>query len=529
MRKLAAAAVVGSLVALAWTAAAQAGTYDVYACRLPDGRAAPAGGWSTTGLVAGDYRVSAGCPGGSLTVAVPAASSTHLRPNTIGWRFDAVDDTTLVAYDVTRRVAVTRGASSAFNYEAFLDEIDYAQTGLYDHCWSASGCFSRPASLPLAKSGLSAHSLILFTDCTSGQPDDCEGAMTASIAVDRARMTLADVIPPVFNAPPSGSLLDTSAPLTGIRTVSFSAADRGGGLYRAVLEVDGVPVLAQPIDTDGGACVAPFTRPLPCKLAATGSLSFDTGAVPNGAHKLRLLVYDATDSNVAAWGPVDVTTANGPGQCATGSAVAGSVGVRFASKRGRSITLRYGRGRTIRGTVTDTAGHPVPGARVSLLSRVRRTAARTREGRTPLVAGADGRFAYKIPKGPSRLLRFGWRASPASSLLTCSAQLRVNVRAPVSLSASPHAVGAGGRVRLSGRLRGGYLPARGRVLDLQAFDRGRWRVFNSVRTRGNGRFATSYRFTSGARGSFPIRVRVRPSSDYPYTLSYSRSVRVRVV
>jgi hypothetical protein len=527
MRRLAAAAVVGSLVALAWAAAAQAGTYDVYACRLPDGTAAAAGGWSTAGLVNGeDVRATAGCPGGSLTVSV-APSATATRPITIGWRFDAVDDTTIAAFDVARHVVVTTDGTGVFNYEGFLDSIDYSQERQIDHCWAAESCQGLTPAQPLAKSGLAAHSLILFTDCSSGH-GECRAPMHASITIDSARMTLADVIPPVFNAPPTGSLLDTSAPLTGVRTVSFSAADRGGGLDRAVLEVDGVPVLSQPIDTNGGACVAPFTRPLPCKLASTGSLSFDTGAVPNGAHKLRLLVFDATDSNVAAWGPVDVTTANGPGQCATGSAVGGAVTARFASKRGRSITLRYGRARSIRGTVTDTAGHPVPGARVSILSRVRRTGARTREGRTPLVAGADGRFTYKIPKGPSRLLRFGWRASPASSLLTCSPQLRVNVRAPVTLGASPHVVRAGGRVRLSGRLRGGYLPARGRVLDLQAFDRGRWRVFNSVRTHRNGRFATSYRFTSGARGTFPIRVRVRPSADYPYTLSYSRAVRVRV-
>jgi hypothetical protein len=41
------------LAVLLVPAAAQAGTYDVHACRLPDGSAAPAGGWSTTGLLAG--------------------------------------------------------------------------------------------------------------------------------------------------------------------------------------------------------------------------------------------------------------------------------------------------------------------------------------------------------------------------------------------------------------------------------------------------------------------------------------------
>ena len=512
------------LAALLAPAGAEAGTYDVYACRLPDGGAAPAGGWSATGLLAGaDVRAGAGCP---LTASA-APSATAVRPITFGWRFDAVDDTTIAAYDVARRVAVSTDGTGVFNYEGFLDAIDYSKTRQVDHCWASEGCRGlTPGQPPLARSGLAARSLILFTDCSSGN-GECHAPMTASVVVESARMTLNDTFDPVFVAPPSGSLLDTAAPLNGVRSVSYSAADRGGGLYRAALEVDGAIVTSQPVDENGGACVAPFTQPLPCKLAAASTLSWDTGAVANGPHRLRLLVYDATGSNVVASDPVDVVTANGPGQCAP-AASAGGVAVRFGIKRGRSITLGYGRARTIRGAVTDPVGAPVPGATVVVLSRVRRTGAGTRAGRTPIVTGADGRFVYRIPKGPSRLLRFGWRASTASSLLTCSAALHVNVRAPVGLSISPHVVAPRGRIRLSGRLRGGYVPARGRVLDLQAHERGAWRPFETVRTTGRGRFSASYRFTSGARGMFRIRVRVRPSSDYPFTLGYSRVVRVRV-
>jgi hypothetical protein len=517
------ALVAGCFALLLWAAPAQAGTYDVYACRLPDGSVAPAGGWSTGGLLNGaDVRTAAGCP---LTVSV-APSAQAQRPITIGWRFDAVDDTTIAAYDVARRVVVSTDGTGAFNYEGFLDAIDYGRARQIDHCWSAEGCQGLTAAQPLAKSGLAARSLILFTDCSSGH-GECHAPMSASITIDRARMTLNDALDPVFVTPPTGSLFDTGTPLTGVRSVSYSAADRGGGLYRAALEVDGSVVTGQPVDENGGACVAPFTQPLPCKLAAASSLSWDTGAVANGRHRLRLLVYDVTGTNVAASAPVEVVTANGPGQCAT-TASAGSVAVRFGSKRGRSITLSYGRARTIRGTVSDAAGAPVPGASVVVLSRVRRTGAVVRAGRTPLVAGAEGRFVYRIPKGPSRLLRFGWHASSASALLTCSAALHVNVRAPVGLTISPRVVAPRGRIRLTGRLRGGYVPARGRVLDLQAYERGSWRPFETVRTSGKGRFSAAYRFTSGARGTFRIRVRVRPSSDYPFTLGYSRVVRVRV-
>ena len=82
-RALAIAVVLAALLA---PAPAQAGTYDVYACRLPDGGPAPAGGWGNAGLLAGPFALRAdGCP---LTVSV-APSATTTRPITIGWRFDA--------------------------------------------------------------------------------------------------------------------------------------------------------------------------------------------------------------------------------------------------------------------------------------------------------------------------------------------------------------------------------------------------------------------------------------------------------
>jgi hypothetical protein len=90
-------------------------------------------------------------------------------------------------------------------------------------------------------------------------------------------------------------------------------------------------------------------------------------------------------------------------------------------------------------------------------------------------------------------------------------------------------VRAGGRIRISGRLRGLPLPRSGKVVELQAFERGKWRDFRSTRARRSGRFATSYRFVRAARGaSFLIRARIRRDDSYPYYLGYSPGVRVRV-
>jgi hypothetical protein len=84
-------------------------------------------------------------------------------------------------------------------------------------------------------------------------------------------------------------------------------------------------------------------------------------------------------------------------------------------------------------------------------------------------------------------------------------------------------------VRFRGRLLGKPIPRRGKLVELQAFDAGRWRVFAQPRARRSGRFRTSYRLQRTFRPrTFRFRARVRPESAYPYALGYSRVVRVRV-
>jgi hypothetical protein len=87
----------------------------------------------------------------------------------------------------------------------------------------------------------------------------------------------------------------------------------------------------------------------------------------------------------------------------------------------------------------------------------------------------------------------------------------------------------GGRVRFHGRLKGRPVPGRGKLVELQAFDAGRWRTFAQPRSRKDGRYKASYKLrrTFGPR-TFRFRARVRRETGYPYELGYSRRVKVRV-
>ncbi len=87
----------------------------------------------------------------------------------------------------------------------------------------------------------------------------------------------------------------------------------------------------------------------------------------------------------------------------------------------------------------------------------------------------------------------------------------------------------GGRVRFRGSLRGKPVPRRGKLVELQAFDGGKWRTFSQPRSRKDGRYKAAYRLrrTFGPR-TFRFRARVRRENGYPYELGFSRRVKVRV-
>ena len=60
--------------------------------------------------------------------------------------------------------------------------------------------------------------------------------------------------------------------------------------------------------------------------------------------------------------------------------------------------------RTITGVLTTADGHPIGGAALRVLSRLRTGSEFTAAGR--IKTGRHGRFTYTVPQGPSRTIRF---------------------------------------------------------------------------------------------------------------------------
>ncbi len=503
---------------------ARAGTYEVWSCADAAGKPAPTEGWAKldlggTGVGDSGAEHADGCAA-ATGLYVGFNGRTISNAAAAGWTFKTPADTTLESYRMWRSVV-----SNQVSGNITLERIGVsASSGGYvssEQCLSTSGC----VGLGTDRTPFADANLLRFDAIPAGKTEltvllRCDSAAANCAAtggpqlaarVFRMATVLRDDSAPTFLSPPGGSLSAGGA-LAGVQSISYSGADKGGGVRSGALEIDGNVIDRQEF------CAPPFTQLVPCKLADGGTLSVNTATLADGAHTARVLVADA-GGNVTASEAFAFTTANAPTSCAPDAAPAFAVGF----DRGKG-TIALGAKLAVRGTL---GGVPA-GTTLLVNSQVDRPGAPARFGRTPLTVDATGRFTYKVPAGPSRTLRFA-QLVPGAPTYACSAPLKVNVKAATSLTASPRSVRSGGRVRFSGRLRGGYVPAGGKVVELQAYERGRWRSITTLRTNAKGSFSYRYRFSFRAAGAtFPVRVRVRHEGTYPFALGYSKPVKVRV-
>jgi hypothetical protein len=203
----------------------------------------------------------------------------------------------------------------------------------------------------------------------------------------------------------------------------------------------------------------------------------------------------------------------------------GAVIARFGPRR---VNTSFGKRRiALRGKLTR-GGQPVGGAVLDVLQRVRLRRA-TYVKVAEVVTRASGRYRIRAPGGPSRTLQVAYRAHVNDTAPAATADVRQSVRGAVRLRARRARIGLRGLARFRGRVLGGRIPARGKVVELQAREGGSWRLVDTVRSDRAGRFTARYRFrriTSGR--SFRFRAVARAEFGWPYLRGASRSVQVRV-
>ncbi len=344
--------------------------------------------------------------------------------------------------------------------------------------------------------------------------------------------TEVDPTPPVIMAPTGTAL--SGAVLRGHQTLDGEASDVGGGLTSLSVLVNG---LQMPPAVTGACASAQVSNrstygtvtwtPSPCPPKLTGAWTLDTTAYPfhDGANTIAVCASDFATLGNANTTCSPAKTVSVDNSC-TESPVPGGdeLSAQFAQSNAETVTVGYGSGAEVSGTLRDDAGDPISGATLCVKSQTL--------GIDPAPApvgtvktDAEGRFAYAVPAGPNRELMVGYR----HDAFQLARSVRYYAHTAPTLVANPPKLENGGRVKLWG-----LVPqpgAEGRVVVLQANVVGskRWITFRRATTDAHGHFQAGYRFHSTTRKTtYRFRAIVPRQDHYPYEEGHSDPVSVLV-
>lgn len=188
------------------------------------------------------------------------------------------------------------------------------------------------------------------------------------------------------------------------------------------------------------------------------------------------------------------------------------------------VRARHGSSLRLTGSLTGADGHPLAGATVEALER------QADGSLLPLGSartGELGELQYAVRATRNRNLVFRYPGS--KRIGAASTGFELLVPASSSMRSSRARVRNGEQVVFSGRVRTQPVPAAGKLLELQAYFRGRWRTFSTVRAASGGRWRFPYRFgATFGRVTYRFRVVLPAEGGYPFSKGRSRVVGVVV-
>jgi hypothetical protein len=193
--------------------------------------------------------------------------------------------------------------------------------------------------------------------------------------------------------------------------------------------------------------------------------------------------------------------------------------------RSTSRRVGFGRKTTIHGWLGTAQGNALGGQTVRIVAAPDNGSANYVQEAVATTA-ADGAWTARLPAGPSRIIRavYGGGAFVEPS----QGQVTVLVPASIRLYVPRHAHW-GGKLVLSGRVRGGYLPVDGETVILSVGFGGHKHDFAHLAVSGSGRFRYVYTFLPGSGdASYPFSAETVRESGYAYTPGRSRSEIVNV-
>ena len=188
--------------------------------------------------------------------------------------------------------------------------------------------------------------------------------------------------------------------------------------------------------------------------------------------------------------------------------------------------IGHGKATTVNGFIGLADGTAIAGQVVDVYSSPNDNAPRFRLMRT-VATDASGEWTAKVPAGPSRLIEAVYPGNATTEPAT-SSTVKLMVPARIAVSISPRVVPWSGKIAISGRLVGGWVPRDGVALRLRVPYPGGQSVQEPFRTNSRGAFKFDWSYGSG-RGVVSYRFVVATTateSDYPWAAAVSRAVRV---
>jgi hypothetical protein len=186
------------------------------------------------------------------------------------------------------------------------------------------------------------------------------------------------------------------------------------------------------------------------------------------------------------------------------------------------VLATFGARLRLTGLLTNADGQPIDGATIEAFGE------RGNFAIGLATTGANGRFRYVLRASRNRDLVFRYGGSRRIGAATARFHLRV--RAASSIQASRRRLRNGQQVTFTGRVRSRPLPESGKLIEIQAYFRGRWRTISTVRTDRAGRWRFPYRFGATlGRVTYRFRAQLPVEGGYPFVSGHSRVAKVVVI
>jgi len=198
-------------------------------------------------------------------------------------------------------------------------------------------------------------------------------------------------------------------------------------------------------------------------------------------------------------------------------------------KSDKTITVNYGQKLGLSGRVLNSAGQPIVGAAVEIVST---SIGGARAAATTTVrTDANGVYKYVVPAGPSRTISFGYRYRQGDTEFAGSRQVMVAVQAKLSLTPNSRTLRNGQSVVFRGKVYGASSGSKALVEVQAQIGKNRWVTVRggTAKIGKGGKYRASYRFERTTRTSiYKFRARVLPVSGWPYDPGYSATRKVIV-